>query len=80
MHLHTFLLSLLACVALLPLFPASAHASTTPTEGKALAAAENDHTAYTLPPDKLAKADALDPQAIGQGGVSTAGREFVHSA
>ncbi len=32
---------------------------TTPTEAAALAAAEHDHTAYTLPPDKLAKAEAL---------------------
>jgi Zn-dependent protease with chaperone function len=57
MRLRTVLLSLFAFVALL-MAPA-AHASTTPTEAKALAAAENDHTAYSLPPDKLAKAEAL---------------------
>ena len=36
-----------------------AYAETTPTEAAAIAAANNDHTAYTLPPDKLAKAEAL---------------------
>src|SRR5580658_1298801 len=42
------------------LSPASALASTTPTEAAAIAAARNDHTAYTLPPDKLAKSAELD--------------------
>jgi len=48
-------------VALLFLVPAYAtvHAETTPTEAAALAAARNDHTAYTLAPDKMAKAEAL---------------------
>ncbi len=36
-----------------------AHAEATPTEAAAMRAAENDHTAYTLPPDELAKAEAL---------------------
>ena len=31
----------------------------TATESAAMAAADNDHTAYTLPPEKLAKAEAL---------------------
>jgi len=36
-----------------------AKAETTPTEAAAIAAANNDHTAYSLSPDKLAKAQAL---------------------
>ena len=52
-HLRTLLLIL---CALLPL--AAAHAAT-PTEARALAAAAQDHTAYTLPPDKLAKGEHL---------------------
>jgi Zn-dependent protease with chaperone function len=36
--------------------PPAASALATPTEATAIAAANNDHTAYTLPPDKLAKA------------------------
>ncbi len=61
MRLRTLLLLLLT---LLPLAAQPAHASilgdkTTPTEAAAIAAADNDHTAYTLPPDKLAKAQAL---------------------
>jgi len=56
MRLRTLLLLLLT---LLPLAPMAAHAATTPTEAAAIAAAENDHTAYTLPPDKLAKAEHL---------------------
>ena len=51
---------LLFLVALLPFAPVPAHAfATTPTEAAALAAAHEDHTAYTLPPDKLAKAETL---------------------
>ena len=53
----TSLLSLL--LALLSLAPLSLRAETTPTEAAAVAAANNDHLAYTLPPEKLAKADAL---------------------
>jgi Zn-dependent protease with chaperone function len=41
------------------LAPVAARAATTPTEAAAIAAANHDHTAYTLPPDKLAKAQAL---------------------
>lgn len=37
----------------------AALASPTPTEAAAIAAANQDHTAYTLPPAKLAKSDAL---------------------
>jgi len=37
----------------------AARAATTPTEAAAIAAAENDHTAYALTPDKQAKAEAL---------------------
>ncbi|AXC14518.1 peptidase M48, Ste24p [Acidisarcina polymorpha] len=35
------------------------NAATTPTEAAAIAAAERDHSAYVLPPDKLAQSDAL---------------------
>lgn len=59
MPLRTLLL-LLFSVFVLPLIPAPAHAAATPTEAAALAAAENDRTAYTLPPDKLAKAETLE--------------------
>jgi STE24 endopeptidase len=41
------------------LAPAGTYAETTPAEAAAIAAANNDHTAYTLTPDKLAKAEAL---------------------
>ncbi len=51
--LVVFLLTLASAAA-----PA-AHAAATPTEAAALRAAERDHTAYTLPPHKLAKAEAL---------------------
>ncbi len=57
MRFRTLLL-LLSFVALLLVSPASA--ATTPTEAAALGAAENDHSAYTLPPDKLAKAETLE--------------------
>jgi STE24 endopeptidase len=56
MRVPRFLLCLIAFAALLPLGAGSAYASTTPTEAAAIAAAENDHTAYTLAPDKLTKA------------------------
>ena len=52
-HLRVLLLFFCAFV---PTF--AAHA-TTPTEAQALVAAEQDHTAYTLPPDKLAKGEHL---------------------
>jgi Zn-dependent protease with chaperone function len=57
MRLRSLLIPLLALLALLP--PSPAHATATPTEAAALAAARQDHTAYTLPPDKLAKATEL---------------------
>ena len=60
MRLRTLILNVVVLLALLPAFPAAAHAATTtPTEAAALSAAENDHTAYTLPADKLAKSDSL---------------------
>lgn len=49
---------LLILCALLPFAAPHAHAAT-PTEAKALAAAERDHTAYTLPPARLAKGESL---------------------
>ncbi len=52
MRLRHLLTILLALVALLPL---TGCGSTTPTEAAAIAAARSDRTAYTLPPDKLAK-------------------------
>ncbi len=59
MRLRTLLLTLLL---LLPLAaPASAQISSqTPTEAQADAIARTDHTAYTLPPDALAKAVTLE--------------------
>ena len=56
MRLRTLLLLLFSVFAL-PLVPA--HAAATPTEAAALTAAENDHTAYTLSRDQLAKAETL---------------------
>jgi STE24 endopeptidase len=56
MRLRNLLLVLLAFLLLAPI---AARAETTPTEAAAISAAENDHSAYTLPPDKLAKAEAL---------------------
>ena len=50
---------LLLMLALAFLVPVAARAETTPTEAAAIAAANNDNTAYTLSPDKLAKAQAL---------------------
>lgn len=55
MRLRSFLLSVVAVVAMAGLAPSPAHAVATPTEAAAMAAANSDHTAYTLPPDKLAK-------------------------
>jgi Zn-dependent protease with chaperone function len=49
---------LLVFLALFPL-TVVANAESTPTEAAAIAAANSDHSAYTLPPDKLAKAEAL---------------------
>lgn len=59
MRLRSLVLTCIAVLALAGSMPAFAHAATTPTEAAALAAAANDHTAYTLPPDKLAKSEAL---------------------
>ena len=58
MRLRSIVLFCIAMLAIAAMSPA-AHAATTPTEAAALAAAANDHTAYTLPPDKLAKSEAL---------------------
>ncbi len=46
-------------LAALALLPRAAYPATTPTEARALAAARNDHTAYTLPAGELRKAKAL---------------------
>ena len=59
MRLRTLLLLLFSLFAM-SMAPRAAHAAETPTEAAALSAAENDHTAYTLPPDKLAKAETLE--------------------
>jgi len=56
MRLRTLLLSLLALVTLAPSLGCS---TTTPTEARAIAAAQSDHSAYTLPPAKLAKATSI---------------------
>ena len=56
MRLRTWFLLLVAALTLL--LPV-AHALTTPTEARADAAALADHTAYTLPPAALAKAETL---------------------
>ncbi len=53
-----FRLLFLLLSAMLPFAAPHAQAAT-PTEARALAAAEQDHTAYTLPPAKLAKAEHL---------------------
>ncbi len=44
---------------LLIFLPIPGLAETTPTEAAAIAAASNDHAAYTLPPERLAKAEAI---------------------
>jgi Zn-dependent protease with chaperone function len=54
MRLQT--LALLLFTLLATLIPPPVRASTTPTEAAAIAAARQDHTAYTLPPARLAKA------------------------
>ncbi len=46
-------------MACLLLVPTAAQAAPTPTEAAALQAAESDHSAYSLPPDKMAKAITL---------------------
>ena len=51
---------LLLFLMLLPFAAPAARAATTPTEAAAITAAEKDHAAYTLPPDKLAKAQHLE--------------------
>ena len=51
--------ALFLLLTLVSLAPVAVHAETTPTEAAAIAAANNDHAAYSLPPDKLAKAQAL---------------------
>lgn len=45
--------------AVLALLPTAAYPATTPTEARALAAARDDHTAYTLPAGELRKAKVL---------------------
>ena len=50
---------LLMLLVALPFLPSAAYPATTPTEARALAAARNDHTAYTLPAGELVKAKAL---------------------
>jgi Zn-dependent protease with chaperone function len=57
MRLRTLLVLLLALVPLTSI--ARARAETTPTEAAVIAAADQDHTAYTLPPAALAKAEHL---------------------
>ena len=56
MRLRNIFTILLALAALLPL---AGCGRTTPTEAAAIAAAKNDRTAYTLPPDKLAKSTRI---------------------
>lgn len=51
---------LLAMAAPLHAGPLRGLEGPTPTEARALAQAEHDHTSYTLPPDKLLKAKALN--------------------
>jgi Zn-dependent protease with chaperone function len=52
-HLFTLLLALAA------LLPLAGCGRTTPTEAAAISAAKSDRTAYTLPPDKLAKSTRI---------------------
>lgn len=56
MRRGTLLLLLISLLLLLP----TAHAAPTPTEAAAIAAANQDHTAYTLPAAALAKAQHLE--------------------
>jgi STE24 endopeptidase len=44
---------------LLLFLPITGPAETTPTEAAAITAAKNDHSAYTLPPERLAQAEAI---------------------
>ena len=53
MRLRTLLMYLLVLIALLPV---AGCGSATPTEARAIASARNDHSAYTLSPEKLSKA------------------------
>lgn len=59
MRLCSLLFTCVAVLTLISLNPVAAHAAATPTEAAALDAAASDYTAYTLPPDKLAKSEAL---------------------
>ena len=59
MRLRSLSLTLVAVVALVWVRPVPVFASTTPTEAAAIATAKQDHTAYTLPPDKLKKSAAI---------------------
>lgn len=59
MRLRTLLLSLATLLAFLPGFAHAAYAAPTPTEAAAIAAAESDHTAYTLTPAQMTRATAL---------------------
>ena len=55
---------LLLMTALVAWKPTPARAATTPTEAAAIAAASQDHTAYTLPPAQLAQSQALSRTSI----------------
>jgi Zn-dependent protease with chaperone function len=59
MRLRSLLLSLSVMFAFAVAIPQFACASETPTEAAALTAAHSDHSAYTLSPEKLAKAESL---------------------
>ena len=59
MRLRSLVVPIVALIAFLSLAPVAALASTTPTEAAATAAAKADHTAYTLSPEKTAKAIEL---------------------
>jgi Zn-dependent protease with chaperone function len=61
MRLRALLVLLFTLVAFATV---AAHAETTPTEAAAIAAANNDHSAYTLQPDKLAKSNAITRSRI----------------
>src|ERR1700722_4579389 len=52
------------CALLLFIFSISLGSAATPTEAKALRAADEDRSAYTLPPDKLEKAIENDQQGL----------------
>lgn len=59
MRLLSKVFSAVSLLCALSLAPSAARALPTATEAAATAAAKNDHTAYTLPPDKTAKAIEL---------------------